>query len=458
MILLKNSIDNKICFKKNFFLFAFFIAFFSISTSLDNLKIMFEPTNQISYPQIVNFFRVFLNLSIFPVLIVMVMINFLKTDDNLYKYSNLLFFLALLYFLSQVPGLFYTLNEFENIIYIISALNILISTFLSTQFFSKKELLIYPYILFIIFSLVTLIFLIKDFERFIVYGYRFYGSYTSFFETNILRSSGLSRIALVALIFYVIFFQNFLNKSIFGKIPVYFFIMAIFLYQSRTSVIILILFLIFNFFYDKKKRAEKALKFIAIPLFLILTITTILQSYTQYEISNLDKLQTTNTEHGKSPSNVKEEVKSELKRKNRDLDTLNRNYQTGSILTSSGRVEDWTDLINTFNFKKNLFFGYGAQGDRFLIKQSASNGTLYALTSGGLIGLILFVGFSSIVLIKTIKLIFFKKNKDKILVYACAIILSIGLRSAVESSYSHFGIDFILFYMALMILQKYDNV
>ena len=442
MILLKNSIDNKICFKKNFFLFAFLIAFFSISTSLDNLKIMFEPTNQISYPQIVNFFRVFLNLSIFPVLIVMVMINFLKTDDNLYKYSNLLFFLALLYFLSQVPGLFYTLNEFENIIYIISALNILISMFLSTQFFSKKELLIYPYILFIIFSLVTLIFLIKDFERFIVYGYRFYGSYTSFFETNILRSSGLSRIALVALIFYVIFFQNFLNKSIFGKIPVYFFIMAIFLYQSRTSVIILILFLIFNFFYDKKKRAEKALKFIVIPYFLIFMMVTALQSYTQFKVSNLDKLQ----------------VKKELERKTRVADPLRRNYETGSVLTSSGRIEDWTNLINIFNFKKNLFFGYGAQGDRFLIKQSASNGTLYAFASGGLIGLILFVGFSSIVLIKTIKLIFFKKNKDKILVFACVIILSIGLRSAVESSYSHFGIDFILFYMALMFLQKYDNV
>tara|TARA_B110000977_G_scaffold199269_1_gene286172 strand:- start:57 stop:1385 length:1329 start_codon:yes stop_codon:yes gene_type:complete len=442
MILLKNSIDNKICFKKNFFLFAFLIAFFSISTSLDNLKIMFEPTNQISYPQIVNFFRVFLNLSIFPVLIVMVMINFLKTDDNLYKYSNLLFFLALLYFLSQVPGLFYTLNEFENIIYIISALNILISMFLSTQFFSKKELLIYPYILFIIFSLVTLIFLIKDFERFIVHGYRFYGSYTSFFETNILRSSGISRMALVAVIFYIILFQNFINKSIFGKIPVYFFISAIYLYQSRTSLLLLIFFLIFNFFYDKKKRAEKALKFIVIPYFLIFMMVTALQSYTQFKVSNLDKLQ----------------VKKELERKTRVADPLRRNYETGSVLTSSGRIEDWTNLINIFNFKKNLFFGYGAQGDRFLIKQSASNGTLYAFASGGLIGLILFVGFSSIVLIKTIKLIFFKKNKDKILVFACVIILSIGLRSAVESSYSHFGIDFILFYMALMFLQKYDNV
>lgn len=448
MILLKNSIDNKICFKKNFFLFAFLIAFFSISTSLDNLKIMFEPTNQISYPQIVNFFRVFLNLSIFPVLIVMVMINFLKTDDNLYKYSNLLFFLAVLYFLSQVPGLFYTLNEFENIIYIISALNILISMFLSTQFFSKKELLIYPYILFIIFSLVTLIFLIKDFERFIVYGYRFYGSYTSFFETNILRSSGISRMALVAVIFYIILFQNFINKSIFGKIPVYFFISAIYLYQSRTSLLLLIFFLIFNFFYDKKKRAEKALKFIVIPYFLIFMMVTALQSYTQFEISNLGKLQTSNTEHKKN----------ELKRKSREIDDLSRNYYTGSVLTSSGRIEDWTNLINIFNFKKNLFFGYGAQGDRFLIKQSASNGTLYAFASGGLIGLILFVGFSSIVLIKTIKLIFFKKNKDKILVFACVIILSIGLRSAVESSYSHFGIDFIIFYMALMFLQKYDNV
>ena len=79
MIFLKNSIDNKISFKKNFFLFAFFIAFFSISTSLDNLNIMFEPTSEISYAQIVNFFRVFLNLSIFPILIAMVMMNFLKT-------------------------------------------------------------------------------------------------------------------------------------------------------------------------------------------------------------------------------------------------------------------------------------------------------------------------------------------------------------------------------------------
>ena len=364
------------------------------------------------------------------------MMNFLKTDDNLYKYSNLLFFLAILYFLSQVPGLLYTLNEFENIIYIISALNILISAFLSSQFFSKKELLIYPFILFIIFSLVTLIFLIRDFERFIVNGIRFYGSFTTFFETNIIRSSGLSRMALVTLIFYVIFFQNFLNKSIFGKIPVYYFITAIYLYQSRTIMIILFFFLIFNFFYDKKNRTEKILKFIAVPILFVTMLTTTLQVYKESEFFNL---------------NAERESKI-------NIGSVNRDYYTGSMLTSSGRIEDWISIINMFNFKKNLFFGYGAQGDRFLIKQSASNGTLYAFASGGLIGLILFVGFSLIVLIKTIKLIFFKKNKDKILVFACAIIIIIGVRSAVESSYSLFGIDFVLFHMSLMFLQKYDNV
>jgi len=452
MIFLKNSIDNKISFKKNFILFAFFTALFSISTSLSDLKIIFEPINETSFPQIINFFRAFLNLSIFPILTVMIIINFLKTDYNLYKNSNLLFFIALLYFLSQVPGLLYTLNEFENIIYIISALNILISGFLSFKLFSKKELLIYSYFLFIIFSLVALIFLIKDLNRFFIYGYRFYGSYTSFFETNIIRSSGLSRFALVALIFYLISFQDFLNKSIFGKIPVYFYISTMLLYQSRTSVIILIIFLIFNFFYDKKNRVEKTLKFIAIPILIVAMLITTTQSYVKYKTNNTLKLKTTTTkiQHEKDMEN--------LLRKKEQIDGLFRVSQNGSITTSSGRIEDWNDIIDKFDFKNNLLFGYGAQGDRFLIKQSASNGMMYAFSSGGLIGLIFFIGFSLIILIEIIRLFFSKKNKNKVQICACAIILTIGLRSAVESSYSHFGIDFIIFYMSSIFLQKYDKV
>ena len=35
-----------------------------------------------------------------------------------------------------------------------------------------------------------------------------------------------------------------------------------------------------------------------------------------------------------------------------------------------------------------IIFGYGAQGDRFLINQSASNGIIYATASSGFLGLL----------------------------------------------------------------------
>ena len=40
---------------------------------------------------------------------------------------------------------------------------------------------------------------------------------------------------------------------------------------------------------------------------------------------------------------------------------------------------------------KNIIYGFGAQGDRYLINQTASNGILYAYTSSGIIGLIFLI-------------------------------------------------------------------
>ena len=42
----------------------------------------------------------------------------------------------------------------------------------------------------------------------------------------------------------------------------------------------------------------------------------------------------------------------------------------------------------------SIIFGYGSQGDRFLINQTASNGILYALSSSGILGVIIFFTFS----------------------------------------------------------------
>ena len=51
-----------------------------------------------------------------------------------------------------------------------------------------------------------------------------------------------------------------------------------------------------------------------------------------------------------------------------------RFFKNDQVKTTSGRIEDWKAIINNLDYNNNLFFGYGAQGDRYLINQTASNG------------------------------------------------------------------------------------
>ena len=80
---------------------------------------------------------------------------------------------------------------------------------------------------------------------------------------------------------------------------------------------------------------------------------------------------------------------------------------------SSGRLNDWSEIINEFSNSNNFekLFGFGSQGDRFTINQSASNGMLYALISSGLIGFSFFILFSVLVFIKCIQALLSRKKK-----------------------------------------------
>ena len=53
---------------------------------------------------------------------------------------------------------------------------------------------------------------------------------------------------------------------------------------------------------------------------------------------------------------------------------------------SSGRFDDWNLIINKID--DSIIYGYGSQGDRFMIQQTASNGLLYALSSSGILGIL----------------------------------------------------------------------
>tara|TARA_Y100000816_G_C26102416_1_gene584673 strand:- start:2781 stop:3392 length:612 start_codon:yes stop_codon:yes gene_type:complete len=121
---------------------------------------------------------------------------------------------------------------------------------------------------------------------------------------------------------------------------------------------------------------------------------------------------------------------------------------------SSFRFEDWNKLIKQ---NKSIFYGYGTMGDRFLIGQTASNGFIYAYSSSGIIGVILFtIIFVRSAYLST-KIIFkskfqIKKENYKYLVSSSLIIFFL-FRSIVETSFANFGIDFLLFFISMSYLE-----
>ena len=130
-----------------FLIMSFLICWFSISTSFYDIQnfIKKESNNLID---LINFLRQLLNLIIFPILIVI----FLKKYRNIKFKNELLFIFALSYFLFQVPGLFFTENSLINLIYVISAFNILFIFILTNTYFDEKK-----YFIFFIITLLMLI-------------------------------------------------------------------------------------------------------------------------------------------------------------------------------------------------------------------------------------------------------------------------------------------------------------
>jgi hypothetical protein len=114
---------------------------------------------------------------------------------------------------------------------------------------------------------------------------------------------------------------------------------------------------------------------------------------------------------------------------------------------SSRRFEDWKDIVILTN--QNFLYGYGTQADRFLIDQTASNALLYAYSSAGIFGLlsILFIYLRYFyIFLKSIK---FFPSSNSVFLFSYIILIVLFLRSIFESSFTVFGIDFILFALAI---------
>ena len=141
-----------------------------------------------------------------------------------------------------------------------------------------------------------------------------------------------------------------------------------------------------------------------------------------------------------------------------------------SNTTTTGRLKLWTDAINYY--EKEKFFGYGIQGDRYLITKinneiygannpfgtNISNGAIYSFLSGGYLAILFFLILYCVVFylgINIFRKIISKSKIEPIIIYSSIIMFYFTLRSIFENSFALYSIDFLLFLLAVSIIHNY---
>ena len=160
--------------------------------------------------------------------------------------------------------------------------------------------------------------------------------------------------------------------------------------------------------------------------------------------------------------------KTDFKSKNTEI--IKPYYNVNDAPLTSGRTIIWKRIISTYDFKK--IFGYGFQGDRFILRKlnkenttfgsNSSNGYLYSLVSGGYFALLIFLSINILALQKVF--VFIKKSKEISNIetkfygfLTSSLIILILARSLIENSHSLFGIDFIIFVSCMMYINNINN-
>ena len=374
------------------------------------------------------------------------------------KSVNLFFYLFLLYNIIQIISLILSENSNLNLIYNILSINLLL--ILNLIFYKEtkdinKIFFLFIIIIFIIYGW----FYLEKIFRLIYENKIFYGHYDqSILLPSIIspRTSGIGRMALVVLIFSLIYFNfNTIKQRLFLST---FIVPGIFLTQSRLVVGIYLLFfciISLSKFFNYKNLQLNNLKFNFIYLLIIPLVFSF--SISQLKQSNIKHIKEIIIESFKENELEKKQIYqdrimviSDLQKK---LSHYHSSYNTYKIVRkidpksfTSFRLRDWNNLI--IGTRDNLFIGNGTQSDRFLINQSASNAAIYFFSSAGLIGFSIFLLIWIYISLNIFRKKSYLKNdlyKNNTFTFSIFLMFVLFLRSLFESSYAVFGIDQILF-------------
>ncbi len=396
----------------------------------------------------INYLRGLSQLIYFPIILLIFLIFTYR--DNIFKKSNLIFILFILFFFIQLIGLLSSENPNINYYYLVSSINIILTTFVFKNYLSEDDtnnlLKIGVLILLLIFVYFSFNYIkesiIDTKDLYSIWGnLDTKSNYTHIYDFP--RPTGLSRTSLIILIFFSV--TNLREKNNFwNSLILVLTISMIILLSSRLIIFLLSIFIIFYLFYFQIFKKKKFLiffkNFIIYPFILIFFFNAFLNFYSNYSLDkNIIKL------------NIFE---NRLIKRNfpkfEDQEYINKNaFQH----FTSDRSEDWKNILKKNN---RMIIGNGVMGDRFLIDQTASNILIYSYASSGLIGVILMIIICFSIFIHTINLILKRKKilENPYILASCLIIICLLFRSILETSFGVFGIDLFLFCSSAAIITK----
>ena len=299
------------------------------------------------------------------------------------------------------------------------------------------------------------------------------------YSTNIIRSSGLSRSALILLIplFYLILVDK--NKFLFSipysrlvyLIPYLILSTLIYFCQSRIVISYFTLFSLFSIFYflwneTRKHKFQKMFILFVLPILLVSILMFIkteinTKFYTSKIIIFTNKITKSiiTTEDSLLTKKLKTVVDEELlltpvTPEEITEGALIRNLAPGTVTTN--RYSYWKQVILE---SKKPIIGYGPLGDRFLINNNSSNTLVYSYASGGAISaiimLILIIRYTYLCLFLT----FIKKislQKKNIFIFSSIFTISFLLfRGIGENGIAVFSIDLLVFLSCITICEKF---
>ena len=421
-----------------------------------------------TYVDLINTLRVYMPL-IFTFSLLLII--FTKYDKFFYHYkknSITIVNLFIIYFFFQIIGLYqnsFSQFNIENLYLIILGF-CTIEILIINQFLHKNinlEYLLYSAL--ILCALSSSYFFFSNFINhpyyswFDIFGVRIRGYYDInldkkfFFENIVPRSTGISRtfgLINVFIFVYLIFVKKKNNYLLYFISIIY--TSLIWLLQSRGSILIFFTTTLLIIYLSKKIYLKKKILIILCLLFLpiVLSETILLLGKNFLLGKNLS-----NSNHTFLSLDKNQSLRKEL--------SENRVFSDHG---SSGRIEIWNEALKLF--EKNKVFGYGPQGDRFLLKGSevkdkfynnSSNALIYSLLSGGYFAiLVMFLIYLNIILkiyicIKKLKI--FDNYKQITLKLSVCYIIFFLIRSLFENSFSLFSIDFMIFIVSATYIENY---